>query len=441
MNKSDIGHKETQEMEWKSSLSEKKEIGETVSAFSNTNDGVILVGVRPDGKVIGVPVGKKTLEDLANFIKQATDPNVYPDIKEYKIDGKEIIKVSVKEAIKKPVFYRKRAYQRVGRSNHGLSSDQIATLMTHSRQLPYWDESICEGASLKDIDADKIKWFVEKAKSERGSDISFDTQIEEVLKRLGLIQDRHMTNAAILLFGKEPQRFFRQAVTKCGRFKGTEPISFIDMKDFGGSIIDQRDNTIEFIKEHIEHHVRIVGTERIEEWEYPIEAIREAVTNAICHRDYEVPANVQVRVFDDRIEIWGCGSLPYPLTVEDLKRFHVSIPRNPLIGDCFFRIKFIEQWGTGTTRIISECRNHGLSVPFFEQRATGLLVTLGKIKLGKEEKAIIDYLMKKESISTKECTSLLSSSRGTAQRHLSSLKRRGIILQQGGGRSTHYVLA
>ena len=440
MNKNGTGYRETQTLELKKSLSEKREIGETVSAFSNTNDGVILVGIAPDGEVVGVNAGKKSLEDLANLIKQNTNPKVYPSIEEHKIDGKDIIKILVSKADKKPVWFKGRAFQRVGRANHTMSPERIAELMTRSGQIPHWDERICEDADLNDIDADKVKWFLEKAKSERGSDIDPGTQIEEVLERLGLIREGQMTNAAILLFGKNPQRFFRQAETKCGRFRGTEPIDFIDMKEFGGSIIDQKENAVTFVMDHIEHRVRIVGTERVEEWEYPIEAIREAITNAICHRDYETPTNVQVRIFDDRIEVWGCGSLPHPLTVEDLERPHRSIPRNPVIGNCFFRIKFIEQWGTGTNRIISVCRSHGFSRPFFEQRADGLLVTLEKIKFGKEEKAIIDYLIKEESISTKKCMSLLNSSRGTAQRYISSLERRGIISRQGGGRNTHYVL-
>ena len=110
------------------------------------------------------------------------------------------------------------------------------------------------------------------------------------------------------------------------------------MKVFGGNIIDQREDALEFVKEHIQLHAEIKGTERIERWEYPIEAIREAVTNALCHRNYKISSNVQIRIFDDRIEIWGCGSLPEPLTIEDLKKKHDSVLRNPLIGRCFFLI-------------------------------------------------------------------------------------------------------
>jgi ATP-dependent DNA helicase RecG len=174
--------------------------------------------------------------------------------------------------------------------------------------------------------------------------------VRESLEKLDLLIDGIPTNAAILLFGRDPQKFFGHSEIRCARFKGTKPLEFIDMKVFGGNLIDQREDAVEFVKEHIKLHAKIVGLERVETWEYPIDAIREAVTNAICHRDYEECANAQVRIFDDRIEIWGCGALPEPLTVDDLKQSHRSILRNPLIGKCLFLIKFIEHWGTGTNR-------------------------------------------------------------------------------------------
>ncbi len=137
-------------------------------------------------------------------------------------------------------------------------------------------------------------------------------------------------------------------------------------------------------------------------WEYPIEAIREAITNAICHRDYKIASNVQVRIFDDRLEVWGCGPLPEPLTVEDLKKEHRSILRNPLIGRCFFLAKFIEEWGTGTNKIIEKCLEHGLQEslapfqtlieqsslslpePLFEETSGSLVVTFRKYEISDE---------------------------------------------------------
>jgi len=220
------------------------------------------------------------------------------------------------------------------------------------------------------------------------------------------------------------------------------------MKVFKGNIIDQRDNAIEFVKEHIRLHAKIVGTERIEKWEYPIEAIREAITNAICHRDYEIQSNVQVRIFDDRLEVWGVGPLPQPLTLEDLRKKHESILRNPLIGKCFFLIKFIEQWGTGTNRIIKSCLEHDLPEPLFEEVSKSLVVTFRKYQvseetmkeLNKRQRNIIMYIREHGKITRSECMKLLNTSKDTAFRELLALQKKNILIRCGKGKNIYYVL-
>ncbi|PIR05604.1 hypothetical protein COV56_01960, partial [Candidatus Kuenenbacteria bacterium CG11_big_fil_rev_8_21_14_0_20_37_9] len=207
------------------------------------------------------------------------------------------------------------------------------------------------------------------------------------------------------------------------------------MKVFGRNILDQRDDVVEFIKEHIKLHAKIVEMERAEKWEYPIEAIREAVTNALCHRDYQISSNVQVRIFDDRIEVWGCGPLPKPLTIDDLKKKHDSVLRNPLIGRNFFLIKFIEQWGTGTNRIIEECLKHGLPEPLFEEITENLVITFRKYKISEEEmqklnerqKKAMEYLKIHKKITRSEYVKLTNSAERTAFRDIEELYKSKII--------------
>ena len=221
------------------------------------------------------------------------------------------------------------------------------------------------------------------------------------------------------------------------------------MKVFGGDIIGQMEDALEFVKEHIKLHAKIVGTERVEKWEYPIEAIREAITNAICHRDYETKSNVQVRIFDDRIEVWGCGFLPEPLTVEDLKKAHRSILRNLLIGKCFFLIKFIEEWGTGTNRIIQECVDYGLPEPLFEEISGSIVVTLKKYKISDEDlenlnerqRKAIEYLKIHRTISRSQYSKLTNCSERTASRDIDGLFENNIVVRKGRGKKTYYELA
>jgi ATP-dependent DNA helicase RecG len=227
-------------LEFKKSLRLKEEICRAVSAFSNANGGSILVGLSNDGKVIGVDIGRNTLEELANYIKRNSDPAIFPSVKVLDAEGKKIIVIEVKESAEKPVFFKNHAYKRVGKTNQMISSSELRKLAKESGAKVYWDEQICKEASLKDISEEKVRWFLKRAKTERNFDVDPDTPLEESLEKLKLTKDEKPTNASLLLFGKEPQRFFLQDEVRCARFKGTEAVKpFIDMKVFGGDIIDQ----------------------------------------------------------------------------------------------------------------------------------------------------------------------------------------------------------
>jgi len=440
---------ESETVEYKPSLSQTDKILECVSAFSNTNGGTLVIGVKDNGEVVGVDIGKRTIENLANRIKQHTDPMVYPSICIEEFDAKHVVLLEVEEGKQKPVLASGRAYKSVGRTNQKLGSEAIRNLALETSKV-YWDERVCEDASFDDIDEDKVHLFLQRAKYERRLELDPRTPGREALENLGLVSGGKPTNAAILLFGKNPQRFFSQAELRCARFKGVKPLEFIDLKVFDGTILEQRDDALEFVQEHIELHAKIVGLERLEIWEYPLDAIREAITNAICHRDYEISATVQVRIFDDRLEIWGCGPLPEPLSVEDLKKRHRSILRNPVIGKCFFWIKYIEQWGTGTNRIIDACLNQGLPEPIFEEFSGSLVVTLRKLlteeflkEKGLNDRQIkaVSYIREKGSITNKAYQMLFGVSRTTATRDLKQLEGAGIVNRTGRGkRDLKYVL-
>jgi len=441
---------ESERVEFKPSLSQTDKIMESVSAFSNTKGGIVIIGVSDKGEVLGVDIGKKTIESLANRIKQSTDPMVYPSIRVEEINDidKQVVVIEVEEGKQKPVLASGRAYRRVGKSNQKLGYEEIRNLALQTSKV-YWDRRGCEDAGLDDIDEEKVRWFLRRARYERRLELDPETPIREALDKLELLEEGKLTNAAILLFGENPQRFFIQSETRCARFKGAKPLEFIDMKVFGGNIIDQREDALEFVKEHIKLHAEIKGTEREEKWEYPIEAIREAITNAICHRDYEISANVQVRIFDDRIEIWGCGLLPEPLTVEDLKREHKSILRNPQIGKSFFLIKFIEQWGTGTNRMIEQCLEHDMPEPLFEEVVGDFVVTFRRYniteeilnELNKRQRKAIEYLLTQKRITNKEYRELNPDiSDRTALNDLNELVDKGIIVAKGEKRYRYYIL-
>lgn len=462
---------ENEKIEFKESLNMMDEIGGSVSAFSNSFGGIILIGISDKREIKGIDIGKKTIEQLANFIKQNTDNHVYPVISIEKVNNKDIILINIKEQDEKPVFFKGVAYKRVGKSNHKMSASEIRKLFKESSKI-YWDEKICDSAALEDIDKEKVKWFLKKAKSERNFDVDSETLLEEALEKLGLMKpqnslnfgskkskkdflgNKKLTNSSILFFGKEPQKFFIQSEVRCARFKGIEPIKpFLDMKVLGGSIYEEIDNSEKFILSNIKKEVWTEGgkIEREEKWEYPPDAIREAITNAICHRDYETSSNVHISIFDDRIEIWNPGNLPYPLKPADLKKPHKSIPVNPLIASKLFLIKYIEKWGTGTSDIIKYCFDEGLPEPEFREEANGFLVVLWKdilteknlerLQLNDRQIKAIKQIKEKNKITNSNYQRINSVSERTALRELKELVEKRLLKRIGKtGRETNYVL-
>lgn len=441
---------ESERVEFKPSLSQINEIVESVSAFANSSGGKIIAGVSNSGMVLGVEIGKDTLERLVNKITSNTEPKVYPSVFSEKFNGKNVVVIGIEKSAEVVLAFG-RAFKRVGKSTVRMGREEYERRILERKKV-YFDSQICEGAGLKDIEGEKIRWFLRKAKYERNLDVGLNIPMQEALEKLDLTADKKVTNAAVLLFGKRPQKFFLQAEVRCARFKGSEPVKpFLDMKVLGGTIYEQVDESEKFVLNNIKKAAWIEPgkIERQEKWEYPMDAVREAITNAICHRDYESTSNVQIRIFDDRLEVWNPGRLPDGWTVETLKRKHGSKPYNPLIAKLFFLVKYIEEWGTGTTDIVKDTIKHGLPEPLFEEVAGSIVITFRKYHITDEiietlpeaEKRIVGFIQKKGSISRKECIELLAVSHATAFRYFAALEKKKILKRAGAGKNVRYVLA
>lgn len=445
---------ESETVEFKPSLSQTDKIMGSISAFSNTKGGTVVIGVTDKGEVHGVDIGKRTIENLANGIKQNIDPMVYPSIRVEKIDDKMVVRIEIEESKQKPVLASGRAYKRVGKSNHKLGYEEIRNLALETSKV-YWDERVCEDAGLEDIEEEKVRWFLKEARHKRGLDINENSPVGDALLRLKLLKDGKPTNGAVLLFGKDPQRRFIQSEVKCIRFKGVGVTGeMIDLRTVDGDVFDQLIEAEKFIFNNIALSAWIEEgkIQRQERWEYPPKAIREALANAICHRDYETTSKVQVRIFDDRMEFWNPGRLPEGWTVETLKQVHESIPRNPSIAKQFFWVKYIEEVGTGTNKILEWCVDWGLPEPEFEFTGTSLVVTLRKSKLNEEyldtlglnerQRKAINYMKKHKKITSKEYAELFSITDRTARNDLKSLLEKKILIQRGTSKKlTYYELS
>ena len=241
-----------------------------------------------------------------------------------------------------------------------------------------WDARAARKATLDDLDAEGIARFVRHARKARNFPLPAETEPAEVLTHLNLLDDGQPTNAAILLFGKHPQRFCLPSEVKCAHFHGTEVAKPIpSYQVYKGTAFQLVDQAIDFVMSKINAHVgtREHGPQAPVTYEIPREVVAEAIVNAVAHRDYESNGSVQVMLFADRLEITNPGRLPKALTLEDLRRPHNSIPGNPLLAESLYLTKYIERMGTGTRDMIRLCTAAGLPEPVFHL-ADGFVTTI-----------------------------------------------------------------
>ena len=256
----------------------------------------------------------------------------------------------------------------------------VASLETRGllHTLPF-DDSPCDMASLEDIDEARVVDFVETAESKGRLTLKGSRAPETVLRHFNLLRDGQPTNAAVLLFGKEPRRFFDNIQVHCLHFPGTEkrkPI--LSQQPYEGRLFEVIDEAVEFVLGKLDRPVgtRADGTQASGDFEVPRAVVAEAIVNAVAHRDYRNPGFVQVIVFADRIEVWNPGELPAGLTPEMLREPHGPLPRNPLIAEPLFRVKYVEKAGTGTTDMIADCLDVGLPEPSFAQCGPHFVTTI-----------------------------------------------------------------
>ncbi len=424
-----------------------RETIETAGAFSNTKGGVILIGVSNKDKIVGVQIGRETLKNWVNQISQSTEPRVIPEIEHSEIKGKGVVIVRIKEFPIKPVSVKGRCFRRVGNSNRIMPMQEIAQMHFHSTGMS-WDKLPARDAMIEDIDIEKVKRYIKKANETGRRKIEDDEKPLQVLEKLELIKEGQPTWAAILLFRKDIKRFLSQAAIHCGRFK--EETIIIDDRMIEGTIIEQVDEAMDFIRKNI--NVRFVMTgkpAREQIWDYPLEALREAVINAVCHRDYTIPSNTEVRIYDDKLIVWSPGGLPFGITIEDLYKPHSSVLRNKGIGEIFYDIGWIEQWGSGIDKMRRTCTEAGLPEPQFEEYQGFRVIFLKDIyteeylrNFGLNERQIkaVRYVKEKGKITNKEYREMTGLSDEGVRIHMNELVEKGILLSKGKGRSAHYVL-
>ena len=339
-----------------------------------------------------------------------------------------------------------------------LTAEVYASLVDYldtsgALRVPPFDTSPCEQATLKDISRKRVEWFLDTARRERGFSLKSNTSTQALLTHLNLVHEHKPTNAAIMLFGSNPQKFHRTAETKCMHCRGTEyRRPFVSMQVYGGDLFEQANLARDFVLDRIDRAigVRDVSITAPATYELPPDAVGEAIVNAIAHRDYHSNASVEVRLFADRLEIWNPGSLPGTLTMDSLRHDHPSVPYNPLLAESLYLARYIERVGSGTQTMIELCREAGLPEPLFEQRE-GFFVTtiwrdwltpeiLAGFNLNERQVKAIDYIKAHGLITNAEYQHAVGCPQRTATRDLNELVQIGIIKLEGKGRGSQYKL-
>ena len=408
-----------------------------IIAFANTDGGEILVGVARDGSVTGIEDTEAEMEKIGNMIRDGIKPDLtaYTSIERIEDGGKALIRVSVSRGLKRPYHLTDKGLKPTGVFvRHGVSSvpatDEAIRQMLRESDGTAFDEA-------RSVNQELTFSYAEKTFQER--QIAFDNAHK---RTLGLIDvDGYYTNAALLLSDQCGH------IIRCAVYEGTGKTKFKTRKEFSGSILKQMDDAFSFLSLNNNLRATFDGLRRIDYADYPEEALREALLNAVVHRDYDYSGSIIINIYDDRMEFISLGGLVKGLTLLDIKG-GVSQPRNAVIANVFYRLELIESYGTGIQKMMESYHGSGAE-PVFAPAPASFVVTLPNRNtvadetpapnLSREEK-VIRLMEKQGAVTRKDVERLLGCSSFPANKVLSSLSEQGRIMKTGAARGTKYVL-
>ena len=334
--------------------------------FANANGGVLYIGKNDNSETVGVKDVKNLLEELPNKIR--TTMGMVADVSLHSENDKDFIKVDI-APYPSPISYHGKYYLRSGATNQELTGNALDEFILR-KQGRTWDSVPVPYLKVEDFDRDAFRLFREKAISS-GRLTKEDVNISDVelFESLSLTENNYLKRASILTFHQRPTKWFLGAYVKIGYFRTNADLVYQD--EINGSILSMPDKVIDLIyTKYLKGYIRYEGLQRIDEYPVPKGALREAILNAIVHRDYSTGIPIQIKIYDDKIIIYNDGILPDHWDINDLLNAHRSRPHNPFIANTFFRSGQIEAWGRGIDRIKEECRRFGTEVPIFKSNGS-----------------------------------------------------------------------
>ena len=450
-------NKEKQNIEWKESW--RDEYLKWICGFANAQGGKIYIGMNDDGKVVGLKDSKKLLEEIPNKITQSL--GIVADVNLLSKNGKEYIEISV-PAYTTSISYKGVYHYRSGSTKQVLNGPALESFLNGKRGAT-WDNMPLPAFKLKDVEDVHVNRFKELARKKGRIDPALLNEPKDVLlEKLHLTSGEYLTNAAMMLFSKDPEKWLLGAYVKIGYFNNDADLVYQD--EVRGSLIEIVDKIVELIYlKYMKAKISYVGMQRIERYFVPEAALREVLFTALCHSQYNYGVPIQISVYQDKLYVANCGELPPNWTVENLFKKHASRPYNPNIANVFYLMGYIESWGRGIEKICDACREDDLPVPEFTVNPGDIMVKFlappDRIVVGPDkvtdrvtdrvtdgvtdrvtdaENKVLSLLVIDPGYSYVSISENLHISKKTVAEHIKSLKEKGIIKRIGNNKTGHW---
>ncbi len=371
-----IAQGETLHTEFKSARVHPDSLAATLVSFLNTDGGILLVGIENDGAVSGVADVDQTRQRIDQVLSNNITPRATAYIENVAYQGQTILKITVPRGLDRPYqTQRGQIYARVNAGKRLASREEIRRMYLAVRAF-YYDESVVLGTSIRDIDQQQFDDFLNIAYGYPVDDSRTDIERIRLLRNLKAMQKDELTVAGLLFWGKSPTQYLPTARLEFAYFKGTVASeTILDRKSATGRLPEQLTHIERLLKLHLHQNGQIRGFEPETRYEMPLEMLREAIVNALVHRDYSLSAPIRLLMFTDRLEIHSSGRLPNGVTVDNI-RMGVHVERNPIILSFMAKLGLMTRLGTGIMRILRLAEETGLPEPHLIETETEFIVTL-----------------------------------------------------------------
>ena len=440
---------ESQEVEFKESFHSSQDFSKLMCGFANTYGGVILIGVSNKKEIIGIRDNLDDLQQRISSAAQAVSSPIIPSIETHKVSGHNILSIVIQQAIDNTFHsFQGVIWVRIGSTLKKIEGNQIVDFL-RGKQILCFDEAK-SNAKLEDLNINKIKEYLNIRKQ---SDYFKSHSTEDFLLSMKLASKNgefKIKNSALMFFAKDPIFFNPQIEIKAARFDGIEPVKIVSHELIQSDLTESIEKSLSFVRNNLSKSIKIKAeAKREEKYQYPLDVIREAIVNAVAHRDYFSKDSIQIYIFSDRIEITNPGSLPKGLPRELFGT--LSVQRNPLTYRILRDYGFVEGLGSGVPRMINSMREQGLSDPefgiyehFFRTTLRNKQSELKPIKkyqdLNDRQMKTIEFLKKNKSIKTKVYMKINRVSFGTARSDINEMLKFSYIKKIGSFRGAYYVI-